>query len=97
MANYELHLPADFDEYEWQAEVKGWFGDAKLAVAGAVYELIFYDQTRLAQEIADELSSNPAFVDENLIVLRKVTRCEIENAVRYIVEKEKYRSLTPAI
>ena len=72
MVSYELSLPEDFDDYEWEVESKGWFNGAVLTYQHKQYKLNFYDPTRLAQEIADELSDHNVFLEDNMLVLRKV-------------------------
>lgn len=69
MVDYELTLPNDFDDYAWEVESKGWFSGAVVRFQGKQYRLNFYDPTRLAQEIADELSDRDVFVEDNLLVI----------------------------
>jgi hypothetical protein len=62
MSNTLLELPADFDDYEWEVEAKGWFSEARMIVAGKRYRLNFYDAVRLAQTIQDDLQGGGVFL-----------------------------------
>jgi hypothetical protein len=93
MAGYSLILPEDFDEYEWEIISKGWFGGARLNVSGKEYRLIFYDPVRLGQTIEDELQRGEAFFEPNLIVVRSVTRSNMEGAVELLVGSGQTSSL----
>lgn len=49
MVDYVLKLPVDFDDYAWEVESKGWFGEAVVVAQGKRYKLNFYDPVRLTQ------------------------------------------------
>lgn len=80
-----LELPADFNEYGWDVEAKGCFGGAQLSAAGKTYKLNFYDPVRLAQEIDAELRRGQIFFESNLVVVKSVTREEMEQAVNALL------------
>lgn len=83
---YELELPDYFDKYSLEIESKGFFADAQLLVGGSRYQLTIFDPVRLTQEIADKLATNAAFSECNLVVVRAVTRDEIQKAVAELAE-----------
>ena len=90
---YKLQFPSDFEDYAWEVEYKGWFNDVILEFKGKSYKLKFYDPVRLAQYIDDELKSNSLFYEENLLVVKLVTRVNIENAVKLLIESDRISEL----
>ncbi|WP_139024698.1 hypothetical protein [Bradyrhizobium sp. STM 3843] len=94
MSDFLLTLPEDFDRHEWATTAKGWFTGAQLTVSGKTYSLTFYDPVRLSQEIRDEFScGNDCFFEQNLIVVRSVTRSAMERAAAFLVQSGQARSL----
>ena len=93
MSDHRMTFPDDFDDYAWEVEAKGWFSGAILSVAGKNYALNFYDPARLDQAIEAELQRGSAFCEPNLIVVKAVTRSEMEGAVGEIVRSGQVRSL----
>jgi hypothetical protein len=93
MSDFSIELPADFDEYEWQAEAKGWYSEARMIVSGKRYQLNFYDAVRLAQTIEDDLQSGGVFFEPNLVVVRRVTESEMERAAELLVQSGQVASL----
>jgi hypothetical protein len=79
-----LNLPADFDGYAGEVESKGWFSLAQLRVAGKTYQMNFYDPVRLAQDIEASLATDQFFFEPNLVVVKSVTRGEMEQAAAYL-------------
>ncbi|MHC4049052.1 hypothetical protein [Bradyrhizobium sp. 25ACV] len=86
MSDFSLDFPADFADYEWQLEAKGWFSQSLLIVAGKRYRLNFYDPVRLRQEIEDMLAKGEAFFEPNLVVVRSVTRASMEGAAAQLAQ-----------
>ncbi|TWB96104.1 hypothetical protein FBZ93_108146 [Bradyrhizobium macuxiense] len=80
MSDFSLELPADFADYEWEVEAKGWFSQASINASGKRYRLNIYDAARLGQEIEDELQRGGIFFEPNLVVVKSVTRANIEHA-----------------
>ncbi|WP_271200024.1 hypothetical protein [Methylopila turkensis] len=80
-----LVLPVDFDECASIVRCKGWFSDVKAIVGGARYSLTFYDPARLGQEIENEMEARGIFFEKNLIVVRSVTRSNMEKALVFLV------------
>lgn len=79
--NPELVLPPDFDEYAWEVEAKG-YCPASASVGERSVEVTFYDPTRLAQTIADDLTAGRSFAEHRLFVVPRVTRDAMREALR---------------
>lgn len=95
MTDFLLVLPADYDDYAWEVQAKGCFADALLTVAGRRYRLNFYDPTRLNQEIESELERGVAFAEPNLVIVRTVTRSDMEQAAEMLVRSGQANTLMP--
>ncbi len=95
MASFSFVLPADFAEYEWEAEAKGWFSGATMIISGKRYQLNFYDPVRLSQEIESELERGDVFFEPNLVVVKSVTGSSMAQAARQLVESDRVRFLAP--
>ncbi len=95
MLSYSFALPLDFADYEWEVTAKGHFSEAQLTVAGKHYRLNFYDAARLSQEIESELERGGVFFEPNLIIVRSVTRAEMEHATEQLIQSSLIASLTP--
>ncbi|MBR1208674.1 MULTISPECIES: hypothetical protein [unclassified Bradyrhizobium] len=86
MPGFSLELPADFADYEWEVEAKGWFSQARINASGKRYLLNFYDPARLAQAINDELERGRVFFEPNLVIVQSITRTSMEQAVALLME-----------
>ena len=86
MTDFSFVLPADFDEYAWEVEAKGCFGEALMSIAGKRYRLNFYDLARLSQEIESELERGVAFVEPNLVIVRSVTKSDMQQAAEMLAQ-----------
>ena len=95
MSSYSFALPSDFADYEWEVTAKGYFSEAQMTVAGKEYRLNFYDAVRLGQEIESELENGGVFFEPNLVVVRSVTKAEMERAAGQLVQSGLVASLTP--
>lgn len=93
LPDFTLSLPENFANYEWEVTAKGWFANAWLNVSGRSYRLTFYDATRLAQEIQNEFDRGLAFFEPNLVVVRSVTKSEMERAAEWLVQSGQSASL----
>ncbi|RQH08283.1 hypothetical protein [Bradyrhizobium sp. RP6] len=93
MRGSSLELPADFDEYGWEVEAKGWFSQARIIASGVRYQINFYDQARLGQEIQDELARGRALCEPNLVIVPSVTRAHMEAAAEELVRSGEVHSL----
>lgn len=96
MSNIRLEFPPGFEDYEWEVESKGWLQGVVAVVDGRRYPLTFYDQTRLSQDIEEELMRGPGFFEPNVIVVRSVTRGHIESSVAAIVATGRHKALALA-
>lgn len=88
-------LPSDFADYEWEVTAKGCFSEARITVSGKRYRLNFYDAVRLGQEVKSEIESGGVFFEPNLVVVRSVTRADMEQAAKQLVLSGQVASLTP--
>jgi hypothetical protein len=86
MTGHLLDFPEGYEEYACEVESKGWFGDARLSFSGRRYRLNFYDPVRLAQEIESELQRGRCFLEPNLVVVRSLTRPNMEAAAAQLIE-----------
>lgn len=77
----QLILPPDFDDYEWEVESKGYFEEAAVMIGGRALPVTFYEPTRLAQDIAEELDAGRVFSALRLIVVESVTRDAMQASV----------------
>lgn len=93
MRSWYLELPADFDDYCWEVEAKGWFSGARIIASDIRYSINFYDQARLSQQIQDEVPAGQIFFEPNLVVIRAVTRTNMENAAEELVLSGRVSSL----
>lgn len=96
MSIVNLEFPPGFDEYEWEVESKGWFQGVVAVIDGRRYELTFYERTRLLQDIEEELARGPEFFEANMIVVRSLTRAQMEAAVASIVAAGRHKALAAA-
>lgn len=95
MLSYSFALPLDFADYEWEVTAKGRFSEARMTVAGKQYRLNFYDAVRLGQEVESELERGSVFFEPNLLIVRSVTKAEMERAAEQLVQSGLVASLTP--
>ena len=98
-AGYPLvSYASEFDgRTEWEVEQKGFYDHAIVTLAdGSRYNLHFYDPARLAHELETEQRYGGVCVAEpGLVVIPRVTRCNMEKAVKYLVESDYFSSLAP--
>lgn len=88
-------LPSDFADYEWEVTAKGWFSEVRITIDGKRYRLNFYDAVRLGQEIESALDCGGIFFEPNLVIVRSVTRVDMERAVEQLVQSGQIGSLMP--
>lgn len=89
MSNFSFALPSDFADYEWEVTAKGCFSEARISVAGKQYRLNFYDPVRLGQEIESELERGGVFFEPNLVIVRSVTRVDMQRAAEQLVQSDQ--------
>ena len=90
-----LWLPDDFDSYAWEVESKGCFFEAVLFVNNQRYQISFYDPIRLIQEIKDDIDCTGVFLERNLVVVRSVTRANMQEAVDILMNSDQHSNLFP--
>jgi hypothetical protein len=88
-----LVLPEDFDDYAWEIESKGVFWDVRLRYGGREYPLTFYEPRRLAQDVTDQLEEYPIFFEQNIVVVKKVTRAAMDLAAQELVRGRRLDEL----
>lgn len=86
MDHYSLKWPADFDDYSWEVEAKGWFSGVQVSVGDKVFKPVFYDKGRLAQEIEDALANHKYFAETDIVVVDHVSRETMEAAISAMSE-----------
>jgi len=76
------------DEYvQFEIESKGYFVDVYVKADSKLYRISFYDAVRLSQDITLHLEEgNPYFFEENLLILTKVTKEKMTQAILALVE-----------
>jgi hypothetical protein len=92
---YEIVFPEGFDGVEWEAEAKGWLQGVTVVIGARRYRVTFYDPTRLAQDIEEELRSKAVFLEANVLVVPAVTRVEMEKAIGSVVKAGGQLDLIP--
>lgn len=95
MLDFSQIFPEHFSDNEWEVESKGCFFGAQIVVSGRSYKLNFYDPVRLRQEIESEFSEGKVFFEKNLIVIKLVTRLEMEKAAESLVRSGRVDLLAP--
>lgn len=95
MLSFSFELPLNFEDYEWEVTAKGCYSEARMTVSGRRYRLNFYDAGRLGQEIENELEKGGVFFEPNLVIVRSVTRPDMERAVAHLLQSGQVASLTP--
>ena len=79
-AEFELHYPDYFDEPD--VRERGVVDDIRVHSRGRVFDVSFFDQTRLAQEVEGEIRQyRHFFVYKNLVVVEVVDREHIRAAI----------------
>lgn len=82
----ELRLPADFHDYAWEVEAKGWFPADVAVPGGATHRVMFYDPVRLRQDIEADLAAGRPVSVTRLIVVEQVTAGLMARAVESLPE-----------
>ena len=93
VTKHQLILPQNFDEYAWEVESKGWFSGARIRFEGKDYILTFYDAVRLVQEIEAEFLRGGVFFEPNLVVVKSLTRQNMEAAIDFLIRSGGVKSL----
>ena len=64
-----------------------------MIVCGKYYRLRFFDPVRLGQEIIDDLEGDRIFFEPNLVVVKSVTRSDMELAADFLFRSGLVESL----
>jgi hypothetical protein len=103
MTECRVEFPEGFEDCAWEVEAKGWLQGVVAIIDGRRYALTFYDPTRLSQDIEEELRRGVEFFEPNLVVVRSITRAQIESSVAAIVATGRHQafarleSTTPSV
>jgi hypothetical protein len=89
---FTVVLPPDFDDHAWEVEAKGWFDDVFVDFGNGKRQLSFYEPVRLNQDIRDSLDANEPFFTEHIVVVKRITRAGIEEAVKMLYESGRLES-----
>ena len=76
-----LRFPEDFDDFAWEVEAKGVYTLDVVRSDGQVRRVTFAVTARLAQDIESEILHQGFFAEQRLVVLKQLTRDEMEAAV----------------
>lgn len=77
----QLVLPEGFAEYAWEVEAKGVLMGASLSRGERLVGVTFYEPTRLAQDVEEDLNLDGLTTLTRVIVIKKVTLELIQQAV----------------
>jgi hypothetical protein len=78
----DIILPEWYDDiFEFECEAKGCVLNFAVTVGGRSRSFNFYDISRFTQDAEEEISQYDYFLDEDAVIIRKVTR---ENIVKFL-------------
>jgi acyl dehydratase len=77
----------------WSGRQKVYYSNARMIVSGRHYRLSFYDPVRLGQEIQSEVERGSIFFEPNLVVVKSVTRADMERAAEFLALSGQAASL----
>jgi hypothetical protein len=95
VTEHAVEFPEGFNDFAWEAESKGWLQGAIAVIAGRRYRVMFYDPTRLAQDIDGALKESAVFFEPNLLVVPSVTRAHMEAAIEVIARTGRHTNMSP--
>jgi hypothetical protein len=95
MTEYGIDFPEGFDEFEWEAEAKGWLQGAVVTINRRRYRVTFYDPIRLAQDIEDELQEKSVYLESNVLVVASITREQMRAAVEVVAKNGRHVDMIP--
>jgi hypothetical protein len=94
-----VHFLSDFDEQtQAEAEARGYLSHVLVETDdGNMYSVVFYDCTRLAQDLEYEVSEGRMCIAEpGLIVLPVITISNIHTSVRRLAEERYFSKMIPS-
>ena len=80
MPEYRLEFPEEFVEYEYEYTAKGYVSGVIIHTDQGCANITFYEPTRLAQDVSDEVPGDGYFACANLVVVPEITREAITRA-----------------
>ncbi|MFD9060765.1 hypothetical protein ACFVZ3_04500 [Kitasatospora purpeofusca] len=85
---YQVALPAGLDEFDWfEIENKGWLDGVRVSWSGNSCAVSFFDEIRLPQAIAVDIERLGYFSARNVVVVRRVTRDEINRTMSAMADR----------
>ena len=92
-----LIYPIDLDEHaEREVQEKGWLQAVYVSENGARYDVEFMDPQRVADQLRIGRSvGEPALVEPGLIIVEKVNRERMEEAIEFAVQSGFFARLCP--
>jgi hypothetical protein len=94
----QLLFEAPFDERaQYEAAARGYLSHVKVRQSdGKTYSVVFYDCTRLQQDLEYEVAVGRMCIAESgMIVVPKITLDVIQTAVKALSDEGYFNSLTP--
>ncbi|MFD7158496.1 hypothetical protein ACFV9C_28130 [Kribbella sp. NPDC059898] len=85
---FEIKFPEYLEGYEFATESKGYLVDVVIRSGTRMCRLTIYDPGRLQQEIADEIHAAGSLALSNVLIVEKVTREYVIDALSERVESE---------
>lgn len=89
MENYIINSPDDFQDYDWEYEVKGCL-EVDVTIFDNSYTFNFYDVRRIYNVEDTSFFGSNCFYDKNLVLLSIVNLATIKAFLNKIVEKNEY-------
>lgn len=87
---YSLKFSDSFEEYEGLSEAKDYANSTLTLADGRVFVLYFTTLHRLAQDAEYDLQTSGYHLEENLIIVRQVSRQSIETIVSDVVSSGSF-------
>jgi hypothetical protein len=85
-ALFEVQFPEYLEGYEFETESKGYLVDVIVRSGARRWSLTVYDVVRLNQEVSDEVRTSGVFALSNILVVPKVTRQSITEALTQLAK-----------
>lgn len=84
MKVFKIKFPGDYAEdnlFQFEIEAKGYLQNVSVILEDCSYSLVFYDIVRLYQDTKAEIEYSGYFFESNLILVSKVTKKNMIEAV----------------
>lgn len=85
---FEVEFPEYLDGYEFETESKGYLVDVVVRSGARQWRVTVYDVVRLHQEASDEVRASGSFALSNLLVVDRVTRSNIFDALSDLAKSD---------